>query len=68
MTTKRIDITSHSDIFEAIRQELNKDALYPLTLTTVVKLCGERAFSKLFPDRVGELHGLPRQRYEKIDF
>lgn len=64
----RPDVTSHNAIFEAIRQKLNEDALYPLTFTDVVKICGERAFIALYPERENELSGLPRKRYEPIDF
>jgi len=64
----RPKLNSHEDIFLAIQEELNKNAVTSLNLTTIVKICGERAFLSLFPDRKNELLGLQRQRYEKIDF
>ena len=65
---KRPDVTSHNAIFEAILEKLNEDALYPLTFTDIVKICGERAFVALYPEREDELNGLPRKRYNRIDF
>lgn len=44
----RPDLTSHRDLVAAIRAEINRDALYPMSETDIVKIAVEKMFERAF--------------------
>lgn len=61
----RPDLTDYLPYVEALRDKLNEDALYPMSLTDAVKISLERSVEKVIPQVVVNKK---RKRYIKINF
>lgn len=65
MTALRIDLTDYRPYIEALRDRLNDDGVYRMSMTDAVKIVIEKAVEKLLPDvQVNKT----RKRYIKINF
>lgn len=61
----RPDISDYLPYVQALSDRLNKDALYTMSLTDVVKICIERAMQNYAPDVKIER---TRKKYERLKF
>lgn len=50
MRTLRIDLTDYRAYIETLRNRLNEDGVYTMSLTDAVKIAIEKAVEKLLPD------------------
>jgi len=66
MTPKtRIDLTGYRVYLDVLTDKVNKDALYPMSMTDVVKMLIEKAMNDYCPD----IEIVPlRKRYYKLEF
>jgi hypothetical protein len=61
----RIDLTDYREYIQALRDRLNEDGAYKMSMTDAVKICIEQAAERLMPDvKVNKT----RKRYIKIPF
>lgn len=61
----RIDLTDYRPYIELLRDRLNEDGIYTMSLTDAVKMAIEKTVEKLLPDV--EIKKT-RKKYIKIDF
>lgn len=61
----RLDLTDYRPYLEALRDRLNKDGLYTMTLTDVAKIGIERLMESYAPDVVVNK---TRRKYERLNF
>ena len=61
----RPDLTDYLPYVEALRDKLNEEAIYPMSLTDAVKISVERSIEKVLPQVVVNKK---RKRYIKLDF
>lgn len=47
----RPDLTDYAELIEAMTKEINENAMFPMSNTDIVKMCVERGFQSLFPDK-----------------
>ena len=50
MRKLRIDLTEYRPYLEVLRDQLNKDGMYNMTLTDAAKIAIERSMEKIAPD------------------
>lgn len=65
MTTFRPDLSDYLPYVQALVDRLNKDALYKMSLTDVVKIAIERSMQSYCPDVKIER---TRRKYETLKF
>ena len=63
--TLRIDLTDYRPFIEVLRDTLNKDGLYKMSLTDAVKIAIERSVEKVSPDVKIEK---TRKKYVRLKF
>lgn len=65
MTTFRPDLSDYLPYVQALSDRLNKDALYKISLTDVVKIAIERSIQNYAPDVIVNK---TRRKYERLNF
>lgn len=63
--TLRIDLTDYRPFIEVLRDTLNKDGLYKMSLTDAMKIAIERSVEKVSPDVKIEK---TRKKYVRLKF
>lgn len=61
----RPDLSDYLPYVEALRDRLNEDAVYPMSLTDAVKIVLERSVEKVLPQVVVNKK---RKRYIRLEF
>lgn len=65
MRTLRIDLTDYRAYIESLRDKLNEESAYAMTMTDAVKIAIEKAVEKILPDVEVKK---TRRKYIKINF
>lgn len=65
MTTFRPDLSDYLPCVQALADRLNRDAMYKMSLTDVVKIAIERSMQSYCPDVVVNK---TRRKYERLNF
>jgi hypothetical protein len=63
--TFRPDLTDYLPYVEALRDRLNEEAVYPMSLTDAVKIAVERSIEKVLPQVVVNKK---RKKYIRLEF